>query len=49
MLCGSKYEMSSIAYENGFASIFLPVYFENFSDGNLADMENNWSKIEENE
>ena len=49
MLRERKYEMISIADENSFASIGLPIYFENFSDGNLAYMENNWSNIEDNE
>ena len=49
MLFERKYEIRSISDENSFTSIGLPAYFELFSDGNLADMENNWSKIEENE
>ena len=38
MLCERKDEIIIIADENCFSSIGLPVYFDNFYDGNLAEM-----------
>ena len=48
ILYKGKYEIISIADDNGFEIIGLSEYFENFSDGKLADMANNCSNIEEN-
>ena len=48
ILYKGKYEISSIADDNGFEIIGLSEYFENVSDGKLADMANNCSNIEEN-